>query len=361
MKRIDVSKMMLWRQTRPLLERLEDRLVPGETLSALLLGAGAGWFGGSLPVPSTDSSASTESTAVLSWASTSSATAAAGSDDSTVDWGDWDSGASVAVEATSATDTTDGVTAAPESATMDQIFADDFSAGDFSSLERFTGSSSGSYESAHASAPAMMGGGGAAFTPAVNIGASVASMGGAQTMDNSGLVSLMAAQPTASVSSASTVTASPANTSVAPVSHSTSTSAVVSQAASTTAVASPASDSSEVAADPGGNMPMLTHNPSPQGSSPTGYTPQQMRHAYGFDQLTQTGAGQTIYIIDAYSQPNIASDLQTFDAQFGLPNPTLNILTPQGSARYNSGWGQEISLDVEWAHAIAPGATIDLV
>ncbi|MHB8702279.1 MAG: hypothetical protein ACYC7D_14850 [Nitrososphaerales archaeon] len=43
------------------------------------------------------------------------------------------------------------------------------------------------------------------------------------------------------------------------------------------------------------------------------------------------GAGQTIVIIDACGDPNIASDLHTFDQQFGLSDPTLNVLTPQGS------------------------------
>ena len=107
------------------------------------------------------------------------------------------------------------------------------------------------------------------------------------------------------------------------------------------------------------------------------FTPAQIRHAYGFDQITFSGAsgqtiqgdgsGQTIAIVDAYNDPNIASDLQTFNAQYGLPNtdangnPVLTIATPQGSPRNNGGWAQEISIDVEWAHAIAPKAHILLV
>src|SRR6266436_36302 len=59
---------------------------------------------------------------------------------------------------------------------------------------------------------------------------------------------------------------------------------------------------------------------------PTGTTPAQIRHAYGFDQITFNngtvagdGSGETIAIVDAYDDPNIVADLQMFDTQFGLP------------------------------------------
>ncbi len=110
----------------------------------------------------------------------------------------------------------------------------------------------------------------------------------------------------------------------------------------------------------GGAMPLLTLKPNAT-SAPTGYSPAQMRHAYGFDQLAQTGAGQTIYIVDAYDDPTIAADLHTFDVQFGLPDPAFTKVTPQGNPRTDSGWALEIALDVEWAHAIAPQANITLV
>jgi subtilase family serine protease len=80
------------------------------------------------------------------------------------------------------------------------------------------------------------------------------------------------------------------------------------------------------------------------------------------------GTGQTIVIVDAYGSPTVRQDLQTFDAIFGLPDPVLNIIYPGGSPVYNplqnhneQSWASETSLDVQWAHAIAPGATIDLV
>jgi subtilase family serine protease len=109
--------------------------------------------------------------------------------------------------------------------------------------------------------------------------------------------------------------------------------------------------------------------------TPTGYTPDQIRQAYGFDQLASapgvtnsTGTGQTIAIVDPSDSPTIQADLQTFCTTFGLPyngpdspSPTLQIAYPQGIPRTKAGSAVEITLDVEWAHAIAPGATILLV
>jgi subtilase family serine protease len=97
-------------------------------------------------------------------------------------------------------------------------------------------------------------------------------------------------------------------------------------------------------------------------SGPIGFAPIQIRHAYGFDQLTATGAGQTIAIVDAYGSPTIQKDLNTFCTQFHLPLTTVQIAYPTGKpSQANGGWALETSLDVEWAHAIAPGATILLV
>jgi subtilase family serine protease len=91
------------------------------------------------------------------------------------------------------------------------------------------------------------------------------------------------------------------------------------------------------------------------------YSPAQIRQAYGFDQLTANGSGQIIAIVDAYGSSTIQSDLDTFCAQFGIAGTTVAIYNPQNSRRSNTGWAEETSLDVEWAHAIAPKATIALV
>jgi hypothetical protein len=99
----------------------------------------------------------------------------------------------------------------------------------------------------------------------------------------------------------------------------------------------------------------------------SGYQPSQLRAAYGFVGLACSGgatcgAGQTIAIVDAYDAPSIASDLAAFNSQFGLPcNNCFQRLMPQGPPKADAGWALEASLDVEWAHAMAPGATILLV
>jgi subtilase family serine protease len=115
------------------------------------------------------------------------------------------------------------------------------------------------------------------------------------------------------------------------------------------------------------------------GSAPSSgsLTPAETRHIYGFDNLpTDLGAGQTIAIVDAYDAATIFNDADVFDKQFDttlggttsyysaygasstwLTKAYVNNVKPSG----NAGWGQEISLDVEWAHAIAPQAKILLV
>ncbi len=98
----------------------------------------------------------------------------------------------------------------------------------------------------------------------------------------------------------------------------------------------------------------------------TAFTPSQIRHAYGFDQIANQGAGQVIGIVDAYDDPNVEADLAVFDAQFGLPactsaNGCFRKIYSGAKPALNSNWALEIALDVEWAHVIAPKATIVLV
>jgi hypothetical protein len=104
---------------------------------------------------------------------------------------------------------------------------------------------------------------------------------------------------------------------------------------------------------------------------PSGISPARIRHAYGFDTITFSGgtvagdgSGTTIAIVDAYDDPTAAGDLQQFDATFGLPNPTFTKVNQSGGSTMpaaDASWALEIALDVEWAHAIAPGANILLV
>src|SRR5262249_10071894 len=114
-------------------------------------------------------------------------------------------------------------------------------------------------------------------------------------------------------------------------------------------------------------------NLSPQlSSSPTGYTPGQVRHAYGFDQVTfnngtvpADGTGTTIAIVDPFDDPKIANVLHQFDLAFGLADPPTFTKVNQSGGSIppppSSVWSTEIALDVEWSHAIAPGANILLV
>ncbi|MDE2507071.1 MAG: S53 family peptidase [Planctomycetota bacterium] len=108
------------------------------------------------------------------------------------------------------------------------------------------------------------------------------------------------------------------------------------------------------------------HGPAPLASGAAApYTPQQIYQAYGFNQIPNNGSGITIAIVDAYNDPKIKSDLATFDSTFGLAAPpSFSVVNQSGGSklpRANSSWSVEISLDVEWAHAIAPKANIILV
>lgn len=96
---------------------------------------------------------------------------------------------------------------------------------------------------------------------------------------------------------------------------------------------------------------------------PAGMNPKQIKAVYN---LPQSGGHGTIAIIDAYDDETIESDLNTFSRQFGLPvctttNGCLEKHLMISTTKSNSGWALETSLDVEWAHAIAPNAKILLM
>lgn len=122
-------------------------------------------------------------------------------------------------------------------------------------------------------------------------------------------------------------------------------------------------------ADRVAHPPIVILPPGPEDvlGKPSGIFPSQMRIAYGFSQLTDEGQGQTIAIVDAYDDPNIESDLGVFTSQFDLlacttANGCFTKIYATGTAPpSNTNWASEISLDVEWSHAIAPKAKIILV
>jgi hypothetical protein len=100
----------------------------------------------------------------------------------------------------------------------------------------------------------------------------------------------------------------------------------------------------------------------------SGYSPAQITSAYGLNAITLSsgtvkgdGTGETIALIEMYHDPNLSSDLATFDAEYGLPAPPNLTVDNQAGDQSNNGWALEESMDVEWAHAIAPGANILVV
>jgi len=101
------------------------------------------------------------------------------------------------------------------------------------------------------------------------------------------------------------------------------------------------------------------------------YSPLQIRQAYGIPKLLARGVngrGQTIVIVDSFGSPTVTHDLAVFDATYHVPAPpALTIIHPAGRVPAyqptsdREGWAGETSLDVEYAHAMAPGAKILLV
>jgi subtilase family serine protease len=96
------------------------------------------------------------------------------------------------------------------------------------------------------------------------------------------------------------------------------------------------------------------------------YGPPQLQAAYHMAPLYRAGdkgKGKTIVLVDSFGSPTIKSDLAGFDKGFKLPAPpSFKIITPAGKPTSgNSGWATETTLDVEWAHAMAPQANILLV
>jgi kumamolisin len=122
------------------------------------------------------------------------------------------------------------------------------------------------------------------------------------------------------------------------------------------------------------NQPM--EDAQPLGPPFAGYayeTPASLGCVYGLTKTVKgcnpntvtvnpTGGAKMIAIVDAYDAPNAATDLAAFSTQFGLPAATFQKVYASGvKPPYDAGWEIEESLDVQWAHAMAPGAQIVLV
>jgi subtilase family serine protease len=104
---------------------------------------------------------------------------------------------------------------------------------------------------------------------------------------------------------------------------------------------------------------------------PRCYQPSQIQRAYSITPLLnrgKDGRGRTIVIVDAFDSPYVANDLRIFDKTFDLKNPpSFTKIAPKGVPKFDVndpnqvGWAEETTLDVLWAHAVAPGAKIKLV
>ncbi|MDQ0600702.1 subtilase family serine protease [Streptomyces canus] len=106
-------------------------------------------------------------------------------------------------------------------------------------------------------------------------------------------------------------------------------------------------------------------------STPSGYGPSDLQAAYGLTAASSSnGSGETIAIVDAYNDPNAESDLAAYRSHYGLSacttaNGCFKKVSQTGSTTSlpagDSGWAEEISLDLDMVSAIAPNANILLV
>lgn len=112
---------------------------------------------------------------------------------------------------------------------------------------------------------------------------------------------------------------------------------------------------------------LILVNPKFTGTSPAGETPQSIYPVYNITGGTTTGGSQVIAIVDAFDYPTAENDLNVFSSTLGLPPCTTangcfkKVYASGSKPRSNCGWAQEAALDIEWAHAMAPGAKIVLV
>jgi subtilase family serine protease len=106
-------------------------------------------------------------------------------------------------------------------------------------------------------------------------------------------------------------------------------------------------------------------------STPSGYGPSDLQDAYGLTSAAASkGSGETIAIVDAYDDPNAAADLAKYRSYYGLSSCTtangcFKKVGQTGSTTSlptaDSGWAEEISLDLDMASATCPNCNILLV
>jgi subtilase family serine protease len=111
--------------------------------------------------------------------------------------------------------------------------------------------------------------------------------------------------------------------------------------------------------------PMYILQAGTSSTEPDGETPESIRRVYKYDNLNKkgiTGKGQNIAIVVAFHYPTAEKDLNFFSKQFGLPKPKLKVHFAAGvQPPVDPSWALEAAIDIQWAHSLAPGATIHLV
>ena len=108
---------------------------------------------------------------------------------------------------------------------------------------------------------------------------------------------------------------------------------------------------------------LLILNKSPQDKEP-GWGARDIEAAYNLPSSSK-GSGQIVAIVDAYDNPNVASDLAVYRRHYGLPKAKFYKYNQDGQQSHypkgNVGWGEEIDLDVEMVSASCPNCTIYLI
>jgi len=110
-------------------------------------------------------------------------------------------------------------------------------------------------------------------------------------------------------------------------------------------------------------------NTTPGTWAPCGYQPSDIWTAYHLSPLYRSGVdgtGETVAVIEAYGSTTIQTDAAEFSAVYGLPAPNITVIGTPTAAHFDTdptraGWADETSIDVEWVHSIAPGASIVVV
>ncbi len=99
-------------------------------------------------------------------------------------------------------------------------------------------------------------------------------------------------------------------------------------------------------------------------NAPAGYGPADLQAAYNLPSSSK-GSGQVVAVVDAYDNPNVASDLATYRSTYGLPSANFTKYNQAGQTKNypqaDSAWGTDIDLAVEMISASCPNCTIDLV